>query len=118
MAALDLNRGIDSARIVIHDEVPLAAHGYSPARAAALFDEVRQRLAGNPFVESVATSETHGGMGGGGAITIGGLPRTVPTFVPFRQVDDNYFTTMRMRIRNGRQFLACPTSPARQLSES
>jgi putative ABC transport system permease protein len=73
--------------------------------ARRLFDEVRQRLAGNPFVESVATSETHGGMGGGGAITIGGLPRTVRTFVPFRQVDDNYFTTMRMKIRNGRQFL-------------
>jgi predicted permease len=105
MAALDLNRGIDSARIVIHDQVPLAAHAYSPARAAAFFDELRRRLDGNPFVESAATSETRGGMGAGGAITIGGLARTVPTFVPFRQVDASYFTTMRMKIRNGRHFL-------------
>jgi putative ABC transport system permease protein len=102
MAALDLNRRIDSARIVILDDVPLMAHGYSPARAAALFAGLRERLAGNPVVQSVATSFSQGGMGG--TLTLDGVPRTFPTSVAFRYVDDNYFGTMRMRILRGRHF--------------
>lgn len=98
MAALNLNRRIDSARIVEIGQVPLAQNGYSVARATTLFADVRERLRGNPVVESVATSASQGGMGAGGALTIDGAPRTFPTFVPFRHVDDNYFSTMRMRI--------------------
>jgi putative ABC transport system permease protein len=104
MAALDLNRRIDSARIVTIDQVPLEARGYAQARAAALFGELRQRLAGNPFVASVATSASQGGVGVGGTLTIDGLPRAFPTFVVFRHVDDNYFATMRMRMLRGRHF--------------
>jgi predicted permease len=106
MAALDLNRRIDSARIVEIGQVPLAQNSYSAARATALFADVRERLRGNPFVESVATSASQGGMGAGGALTIDGVSRTFPTFVPFRHVDDNYFSTMRTRIVRGRHFAA------------
>jgi putative ABC transport system permease protein len=106
MAALDLNRRIDSARIVEIGQVPLAQNGYSAARAATLFGDLRERLRGNPFVESVATSSSQGGMGAGGALTIDGVPRTFPAFVAFRHVDDNYFSTMRMRILRGRHFSA------------
>ena len=106
MAALDLNRRIDSARIVEIGQVPLAQNGYSAARAAAFFADVRERLRGNPFVESVATSASQGGMGAGGALTIDGVSRRFPTFVPFRHVDDDYFSTMRLRILRGRHFSA------------
>jgi hypothetical protein len=106
MAALDLNRNIDSARIVEIGQVPLAQNGYSTARATTLFTDVRERLRGNPFVDSVATSTSQGGMGAGGALTIDGMSRTFPTFVPFRHVDANYFSTMRMRILRGRHFSA------------
>jgi predicted permease len=104
MAALDLNRSIDSARIVTIDQMALAANGYSRARTATLFQDLRQRLDGNPFVLGVATSESRGGMGPGGTLTIDGLPRSFPTFVAFRHVDDDYFATMRMRMLRGRHF--------------
>jgi predicted permease len=106
MAALDLNRGIDSARIVEIGQVPLAQNGYSAARATVFFGNLRERLHGNPFVESVATSASQGGMSAGGVLTIDGVPRTFPAFVAFRHVDDDYFSTMRMRILKGRHFSA------------
>jgi predicted permease len=106
MAALDLNRRIDSARIVEIGAVPLAQNGYAAARAAAFFADVRDRLRGNPFVESVATSASPGGMSAGGTLTIDGMARTFPAFVAFRHVDETYFATMRMRVLRGRHFSA------------
>lgn len=105
MAALDLNRGIDSARIV-EAAVPLAQNGYTAARGTTFYGDLRERLRGNPAVESVATSASQGGMGSGGALTIDGISRTVPTFVRFVHVDDGYFATMRMRVHRGRHFSA------------
>jgi predicted permease len=104
MAALDLNRGVDSARIVEIASVPLAQNGYSAERAAGFFGNVGERLRGNPFVENVATSVSQGGMGAGGALTIDGVRRTFPAFVAFRHVDDTYFATMRLRVVKGRHF--------------
>jgi putative ABC transport system permease protein len=106
MAALDLNRKIDSARIVEIGQVPLAQNGYSPATAATFFQGLQERLQRNHFVSGVATSASQGGMGAGGALTIDGVSRAFPSFVPFRHIDDNYFSTMRMRIVKGRHFSA------------
>jgi predicted permease len=106
MGALDLNRRIDSARIVEIGQVPLAQNGYSAATAAIFFDGLKERLQGNPFLDGVATSASQGGMGAGGALTIDGVSRKFPSFVAFRHVDDNYFSTMRMRILRGRHFSA------------
>ena len=111
MAALDLNRGLDSARIVEIGQVPLAQNGYSAARAEALFADVRERLRGNPAIQSVATSTSSGGMGAGATLTIDGAPRTFPSFVAFRRIDDNYFATMRMRVLRGRHFSADDAAP-------
>jgi putative ABC transport system permease protein len=106
MAALDLNRRIDSARIVISD-IPLASPEYTPARASAFFDDLGQRLSGNPVIASVATSVFNsGGMGAGGSLTIDGVPRTFPYFVAFQYVDASFFQTMRMHIARGRDFSA------------
>jgi putative ABC transport system permease protein len=104
MGALDLNRRIDSARIVDIAQVPLAQDGYSAARAATFFGGLQEQLRGNPFLAGVATSASQGGMGPGGTLTIDGVSRTFPAFVAFRHVDDNYFSTMRMRILRGRHF--------------
>jgi predicted permease len=104
MGALDLNRRIDSARIVEIGQVPLAHNGYSPVTAATFFESLEERLQGNRFLDSIATSASSGGMGPGGALTIDGVSRTFPSFVAFRSVDDNYFSTMRMRMVRGRHF--------------
>jgi hypothetical protein len=104
MAALDLNRRIDSARIVEIGQVPLAENGYSAARAAAFYRELQAQLRRNPFVESVTTSASRGGMSAGGVLTIDGVPRTFPAFVAFQHVGDSYFSTMRMPILRGRHF--------------
>lgn len=106
MGALDLNRRMDSARIVEIGQVPLAQNGYSAATATTFFEGLQERLQGNPFLDGVATSASQGGMGAGGALTIDGVSRAFPSFVPFRHVDDNYFSTMRMRIVRGRHFSA------------
>jgi predicted permease len=103
MAALDLNRRIDSARIVEIGQVQLAQNGYSAARASIFYGHLRERLR-NPFVDGVATSASRGGMSAGGVLTIDGVPRTFPGFVAFHHVDDTYFSTMRMRILRGRHF--------------
>lgn len=106
MGALDLNRRIDSARIVEIGQVPLAQNGYSAATAATFFERLEERLQGHPFLDGLATSASQGGMGAGGALTIDGVSRKFPSFVAFRHVDDNYFSTMRMRILRGRHFSA------------
>jgi len=106
MAALDLNRRIDSARIVISD-IPLASPEYTAARASAFFDDLRQRLSGNPVIASAATSVFNsGGMGAGGSLTIDGVSRTFPYFVAFQYIDASFFQTMGMRIARGRDFSA------------
>ena len=111
MAALDLNRHLDSARVVVIDNVPSSA-GYSEPRAAALFEDLRQRLRGNAVVRSVATSSSQGGMSAGGTLTIDGEPRTFPYFVALRCVDDSYFETLRLRILRGRDFSSADVAGA------
>ncbi len=83
MGGLDLNRRIDSARIVDIDKVALAQNGYSAARAATFFGGLQEQLRGNLFLEGVATSASQGGMGAGGTLTIDGVSRTFPAFVAF-----------------------------------
>jgi predicted permease len=104
LAALDLNRGLGGARVVTTNPLQLSGYGYTPERAATLFDEIRQRLADNPAVPSVSTFVSEGGMGAGGRLIIDGAPRVFPTFVAFREVDSNYFHTVGMRILRGRHF--------------
>jgi predicted permease len=112
MGALDLNRRLDSARIVEISQVPLAQNGYSATAAATFFEGLEARLRGNPFLDGVATSASQGGTAPGGALTIDGVSRKFPSFVAFRQIDHNYFSTMRMRIVKGRHFSADDRSGA------
>ncbi|MEX1129596.1 MAG: ABC transporter permease, partial [Vicinamibacterales bacterium] len=102
-AALNLNAGLDPARL-IPVSVALAPYGYTPERAAAFFDELQARLAANPSIHSVSATVGRGGMGG--AMPIDGVPRKFPTNVDFTAVDQHYFETLGTRVLSGRNFSA------------
>jgi hypothetical protein len=86
--------------------VSLAPHGYSNARAAAFFDELRDRLTPAPTIASVSLIQPQGGMAAGGRIVIDGLPRQFPSMVTYTAIDPDYFSTMGLRIVAGRDFTA------------
>ncbi|MEX2660615.1 MAG: FtsX-like permease family protein, partial [Vicinamibacterales bacterium] len=102
-AALNLNAGLDPARL-IPVSVALAPYGYTPERAAAFFDELQARLAANPSIHSVSATVGRGGMGG--AMPIDGVPRKFPTNVDFTAVDQHYFETLGTHVLSGRNFSA------------
>ena len=60
----------------------------------------------NPSIQSVAFSQSSGGMSGGGKLRLDGEPRVMPSFVPFLEVDTHYFSTVGLRILRGRDFSA------------
>ena len=103
IAALRLNPAFDTDRIVTAS-VGLAPHGYTPERAVAFFDELRDRLAANPALASVSLIQSQGGMGSGGRIIVDGEPRRFPSMVAYDAIDPRYFPTMGLRVINGRDF--------------
>jgi putative ABC transport system permease protein len=105
ISALSLNAATDMSRLVI-TTVPLSQYGYTPQRASEFFDALDARLSANPAVASVAFSMSNGGMSSGGRITIDGVPRQFPSTVWNTVVDDRYFTTMGLRLVEGRAFTA------------
>lgn len=100
-AALGLNAGLDMGR-VLTGSINLAPYGYDAARATAFFDDLHQRLAGNPAVASVSYAVERGGMLG--KMDIDGAPRQFSTQVGFLAVDESYFRTLGIRVSDGRDF--------------
>jgi len=100
-AALSLNTGLDMGRLVT-GSVNLAPYGYNAVRAAAFFDDLRDRLRANAAVVSVAYGLDQGGMLG--SMTIDGVPRTFPTQIAFSYADERYFRTLGIHIVAGRDF--------------
>jgi len=101
--ALSLNAGLDPGRL-IPVSIALMPYGYSAERAAPLFDQLRERLAANPAIQSVSATFSQGGMGG--AMPIDGTPRKFPTDVQFRSIDSHYFPTLSIPTLAGRNFAA------------
>jgi predicted permease len=101
MAALSLNPGFDTGRIVTGG-VSLTSYGYTPIRATAFFDDLAARLRANPAIRFAAMTGFAGGMGGG-RLTIDGQPRENLT-VPFTAIDHHYFETIGAHIVKGRDF--------------
>lgn len=101
MAALSLNPGFDTSRIVT-GTVSLTSYGYTPIRATAFFDDLAGRLRTNPAIRFAAMTDFAGGMGGG-RLTIDGQPRENLT-VPFTAIDRHYFETIGVHIVKGRDF--------------
>jgi putative ABC transport system permease protein len=109
LAALRLNPGFETSRILTGG-VSLAEYGYTPIRATALFDDLRQRLSANPAIQSVSLTVFAGGMGG--RLAIDGVPQKFPSTVWFTAIDERYFSTMGMRLLKGRDLSITDTEHA------
>lgn len=104
-AALALNPGIDTARVITVD-VSLREHGYTAERATIFFDELLDRLRHSGLIGSVAITRLVGGTITGGRITVDGAEIEVPSVLSRMAVDDEYFSTVGLPIVNGREFSA------------
>ena len=102
-SALRLNGTLDMGHVVT-STVSLRPYGYDTTRAAAFFDQVQERLRGNPAIESFSYGVYQGGMGG--RLAIDGVPKRFPSDVWFTGIDRSYFSAMRIRVRSGREFTA------------
>jgi len=100
-AALGLNAGVDMER-VITGEISLRPYGYDEQRSAAFFEDLKVRLQANASIASVASTQFQSGMGG--KVAVDGVPLQFSSMVWFIPVDDGYLSTMRMRLKGGRDF--------------
>ena len=103
ISALNLNTTFEPARLV-SGSVGVEAYGYSAPRASEFFNELQRRLQANPAIRSVAFSQSNGGMSGGGRLVLDGERQVMPSFVPFVEVDEHYFSAIGMSITRGRDF--------------
>jgi putative ABC transport system permease protein len=101
--ALTVNAGFDAGRIVT-GTLALAPYGYTPARAAQFFDELRDRLDQGPAIDAVSLMRRQGGMTPVGRITVNGVARQFPSLVAYTVVDERYFSTIGLSILEGRDF--------------
>jgi predicted permease len=107
LAALSLNPGLEPSRLLQGGLVP---YERNVPRASALFDELAGRLRGNPAIASVSLSLSQGSMSG--PMRIDGVPRQFATAVNFASVDEHYFRTLGLQVREGREFLDSDTARA------
>jgi predicted permease len=105
MAALSLNPGFDTTRIVT-GSVELRPYQYTPVRAAGFFDDLRDRLSANQTIRSMAFTNFSGGMTPAGRLIINGEPRHFASTVSFTAIDPNYFRTIGVAVNRGRDFSA------------
>jgi predicted permease len=103
IAALSVNPGFETTRIAT-GSLSLGPYGYTPARAAAFFDDLRDRLSRNPAIRSVSLTMSEGGMTSAGRLVIDGEPRQFPSTVFFTAIDQHYFDTVGVRVTKGRDF--------------
>jgi predicted permease len=102
IAALRLNPGFDTSRIVIGG-VSLGS-AYTPAEATIFFDDLRSRLSANPAFRAVSLTDFSGGMMRGGRLLIDDQPREMPSNTWFTPVDERYFGTIGLAVTRGRDF--------------
>ena len=101
IAALSLNTGFDTANVITGD-VSLRAHGYTEERADRFFDALRERLSQNPSVETMSLVQRRGTMTPYGQLVVDSQRKQFPTTVRFIAVDEQYFSTVGMRVVAGR----------------
>jgi predicted permease len=101
--ALRLNPDRRTDRLMT-GEVSLSAYGYTPARAAAFFDDLFARLGAHGAIADVAQAVRQGGMSTGGRVIVDGQPTQLASFTTYMGVDVNYFETMDLPAIRGRTF--------------
>jgi putative ABC transport system permease protein len=118
--ALSLNPTVENDRIV-RSNINLGQHGYTPERAAAFLDELRERMRQNTLIDSVSAMRFVGGAQVGVLVAVGGVPRDLPTDLGYAVADDDFFSVVGLPIVNGRGFARSDTSsspPVGIVSES
>lgn len=103
IAALRLNPGYDTSRVVTGDALP-RPQGYTMARALTFFADLTERLNADPAIRSVSLTEPQGAMGPGGQLVIDGQSRVMWSWLSFTAIDDRYLSTMGLRVTKGRAF--------------
>jgi putative ABC transport system permease protein len=113
----DINVGFDTAHLLKFRVTPLQA-GYSQPRIKSFGEDLRQRLAALPGVESaaIATVPVLDDSDEGGNVTVEGAPvksSQEQTFNDYLRnlISPGYFTTMRIPLHAGRQFRPSDSSP-------
>ena len=103
-AALSLNPGFDTTRIVTGSVSLPGPHGYDAVRAASFFEDLGSRLRTNPAIRSVSTIISDSGMAAGGQLIVDTQRRSFASGVGFVAIDDRYFEAMGVRVTRGRNF--------------
>lgn len=84
--------------------VNVGAGQYSREAAAALFDQMTERLAHRPGIEGVSFSVGAGGVGPPGALYLDGRPHEVSMNVAYVAVGGDYFKLLKAHVVQGRTF--------------
>lgn len=108
--ALSLNPGVQTDRIVTAG-INLGQYGYTPARATTFVEELRERLRRNRAVESVSIRHGASGAAAGVPVVVDGVRHTLPSFLTYMRVDDDYFSTLGLPIVTGRSFAGTGNLP-------
>jgi putative ABC transport system permease protein len=105
IAAMNLNAGLDTKGVIM-TPIGLGQYRgrYDPVRAAAFFEDLSNRLASNPAIESLAYKVQEGGMTSAGQLMIDGQARKFPSTVWITTVSPDYFRMMRIPLISGRDF--------------
>jgi predicted permease len=103
--ALSLNPTIETGRLVT-TSVYLAPYGYTPERATAFVDELRDRLRPNGTVAAVATTLAVGSISGHAQVRAHPEWRETPSAIVYTAVDEKYFSTIGLPIVSGRGITA------------
>jgi predicted permease len=109
--ALSLNPTVDTGRIV-SASVNLGPYEYTPERAAAFVNELRERLGANGSVASVSTTLFMGSVQGGVRMPAHPEWRELPSGLSYIAVEDTYFATMGLPIVSGRSLAPSDVSGA------
>jgi len=119
-AALSLNPGYDTDRIVMGG-VALAPLGYDTNRSVALGNALRERLDAVGALTSVSLMVGQGSMGPGGRVVVDGQDRRFPSELRYEAIDEQYFSTLGLRVIEGRDFTdadAVGSAPVTIVSQS
>jgi putative ABC transport system permease protein len=116
IAALSLNPKLETGRIVTAS-VNLRPYGYTPERAAAFVDEVRERLRANGVVAAVATTLAVGSIGARTHPSAHPEWGELPSNLSYLAVDESYFSTIGLPIVRGRGITRSDTAGAPLVAE-
>jgi len=111
VAALALNSGYDTAHLLTGNVAP-ASRGYTEATADGFFVRLHEQLKNSPAIGASATTVLIGAMVPPGKLLVDNQSYELPSAISIVAVDDSFFQTAGIRIRNGRALATADTTGA------